>query len=342
MASEHERREYGLKEHAHVIRHDWTTQEITALFEMPFNDLLARAHGIHRLFFDPNTIEAASLLSIKTGGCPEDCAYCPQSVHYDTGVGRGELLDGEQVLAQARRAAEAGAQRFCMGAAWRRPRDRDIEAVAAFLPPIKALGLETCLTLGMLTPSQAQRLAEAGLDYYNHNLDTSPEFYEEIITTRTYEDRLQTLAAVREAGIRICCGGIIGMGEGYNDRVSLLQQLAALDPHPESVPINQLVQVPGTPLFGTDKVDPLSFVRMIAVARILMPRSVVRIAAGRAQMDESTQALCFFAGANSVFLGERLLTTPNPEQDTDHQLLMRLGLRLAPQLAPEQGREAAA
>ncbi len=309
------------------LRHDWTREEVEGLFALPFNDLLYRAHGIHRRYFDPNAVQVSTLLSIKTGACPEDCAYCPQSVHYDTGLGREALMEVVEVVKAARRAKAAGASRFCMGAAWRSPKDRDLEKITAMVREVKALGLQTCLTLGMLNRGQAMRLKAAGLDYYNHNLDTSSEFYEQVITTRTYQDRLDTLAHVREAGIHVCCGGIVGLGEDISDRAGMLRTLANLPKHPESVPINLLVQVDGTPLASTAKPDPLDFVRTIAVARVLMPGSVVRLSAGRTAMSDEMQALCFFAGANSVFYGEKLLTTPNPESDSDQILFARLGLR---------------
>ena len=310
-----------------LVRNDWTREEIRALFALPFPDLMFEAQRIHRLHFDPGEVQISTLLSIKTGGCPEDCAYCPQSAKYDTGVKAEKLMSVPAVLAEARAAKAGGASRFCMGAAWREPKDRDVENVCAMIEGVKALGLETCATLGMLTPKQAQRLKQSGLDYYNHNLDTSPEFYGEIITTRTYKDRLDTLGAVREAGINVCCGGIVGMGEGEDDRVGMIATLASLPVHPESVPINMLVQVEGTPLAGERKLDPLEFVRTIAVARIAMPKSVVRLSAGREDMSEETQALCFLAGANSIFYGPKLLTTPNPGRDRDMALLDKLGMR---------------
>jgi biotin synthase len=310
-----------------AIRHDWSRPEIRALFELAFPELMFRAQSLHRASFDPTEVQISTLLSIKTGGCPEDCAYCPQSAKYDTGVKAEKLMSVPAVLAEARAAKAGGASRFCMGAAWREPKDRDVENVCAMIEGVKALGLETCATLGMLTPKQAQRLKQSGLDYYNHNLDTSPEFYGEIITTRTYRDRLDTLDAVREAGINVCCGGIVGMGEGAEDRVGMIATLASLPVHPESVPINMLVQVEGTPLAGNGKLDPLEFVRTIAVARIAMPKSVVRLSAGREDMSEETQALCFLAGANSIFYGPKLLTTPNPGRDRDMALLDKLGMR---------------
>jgi biotin synthase len=310
-----------------LVRNDWTREEIRALFALPFPDLMFEAQRIHRLHFDPGEVQISTLLSVKTGGCPEDCAYCPQSAKYDTGVKAEKLMSVPAVLAEARAAKESGASRFCMGAAWREPKDRDVENVCAMIEGVKALGLETCATLGMLTGRQARRLKQSGLDYYNHNLDTSPEFYGEIITTRTYRDRLDTLDAVREAGINVCCGGIVGMGEGAEDRVGMIATLASLPVHPESVPINMLVQVEGTPLMGEKQLDPLEFVRTIAVARIAMPKSVVRLSAGREDMSEETQALCFLAGANSIFYGPKLLTTPNPDRDRDMALLDKLGLR---------------
>ncbi|MDQ2694196.1 MAG: biotin synthase BioB [Pseudomonadota bacterium] len=308
-------------------RHDWTVAEAAALLAMPFNDLLFAAQTVHRRHFDPNAVQFSTLLSIKTGACPEDCAYCPQSARYATGLPRERLLDVERVLAAARAARDQGASRFCMGAAWRSPKDRDLEQVAAMVEGVKSLGLETCCTLGMLTRSQAQRLKDAGLDYYNHNLDTSPEFYGRIITTRTYQDRLDTLEHVRQAGIHVCCGGIVGMGEDAGDRAGLLAALANLPRHPESVPINMLVQVEGTPLHGTQPLDGLEFVRTIAAARIMLPASWVRLSAGRSAMSDETQALCFLAGANSIFYGDKLLTTGNPEARRDRQLLQRLGIR---------------
>jgi biotin synthase len=310
-----------------AIRHEWTLDEVLALFRLPFNDLLYRAQTIHRAHFDPNAVQISTLLSIKTGGCPEDCAYCPQSAHYRTGVASDRLMSRDAVLAEARRAQAAGATRFCMGAAWRSPRDGDIENVAELISGVKELGLETCATLGMLTRPQADRLREAGLDFYNHNLDTSESHYGQIITTRTYQERLDTLAHVREAGMHVCCGGILGMGESLEDRADLLRTLANLPEHPESVPINQLVRVEGTPMAHAEPVEPLDFARTIAVARILMPRSFVRLSAGREAMSEELQALCFFAGANSIFYGEKLLTTPNPATHADRLLFERLGLR---------------
>jgi biotin synthase len=310
-----------------TIRHDWSRPEIRALFELPFPELMFRAQSLHRAYFDPTEVQISTLLSIKTGGCPEDCAYCPQSAHYETGVKAEKLLSLDAVLTEARAARDAGASRFCMGAAWREPKERDLAKVCAMVEGVHALGLETCATLGMLTGEQAHRLKVAGLDYYNHNLDTSPEFYGEIISTRTYQERLDTLGHVREAGINVCCGGIVGMGEAREDRVGMIAALANLPVHPESVPINMLVKVEGTPLAGGGQLDPLEFVRTIAVARITMPRSVVRLSAGREDMSEETQALCFLAGANSIFYGPKLLTTPNPGCDRDMQLLDKLGMQ---------------
>ncbi|MGB3381249.1 MAG: biotin synthase BioB [Rhodanobacter sp.] len=309
-----------------AIRHDWSRDEVAALFALPFNDLLHRAHGVHREHHDPNAVQVSTLLSIKTGGCPEDCAYCPQAQRYDTGVLPQKLLEVDKVLARARAARDAGASRFCMGAAWRGPKDRDIPKVAAIVRAVKDLGLETCATLGLLGDGHAQQLKDAGLDYYNHNLDTAPEFYGEIIHTREYQDRLTTLEQVRDAGLKTCCGGIVGMGETREQRAGLLQALANLPEHPHSVPINQLVPVPGTPLANAEPLDPFEFVRTIAVARILMPLSIVRLSAGRQQMDDAVQALCFFAGAGSIFYGEKLLTTGNPDVEADRALFRRLDL----------------
>jgi len=308
------------------IRHDWTGAEVAALFDLPFSDLLHRAQTLHRRYFDPNAVQISTLLSIKTGGCPEDCAYCPQSAHYRTGVERSALLDTDDVVAAARRAREAGATRFCMGAAWRSPTERDLDSVCGMVSAVKAIGLETCVTLGMLTATQARRLKGAGLDYYNHNIDTSEAYYSEIITTRRFDERIETLAHVREAGLNVCCGGIIGMGEGRADRAAMLAALATLPEHPESVPINRLVRVAGTPLADAADVDGLEFARTIAAARIAMPRSVVRLSAGRTEMSEEMQALCFLAGANSIFYGETLLTTENPAMEADRRLFDRLGL----------------
>ncbi|MFV3074595.1 biotin synthase BioB [Niveispirillum fermenti] len=309
------------------IRTDWTQAEVEALFNLPFMDLLYRAQTLHRQFFDPNEVQISTLLSIKTGGCPEDCNYCPQSSQFDTGLKASKLMQVEKVLAEARAAKEQGASRFCMGAAWRSPKDHDLETVCAMVEGVKSMGMETCVTLGMLRPDQALRLKDAGLDYYNHNLDTSPEHYDKVITTRTYQDRLDTLDAVRSAGINVCCGGIMGLGEGRSDRAGLIRTLATLPQHPDSVPINLLVKVEGTPLDQADSVDPIEFVRTIAVARITMPASVVRLSAGREDMSDEMQALCFAAGANSIFYGERLLTTPNPAQQRDGLLFDKLGLR---------------
>ena len=317
------------------IRSDWSLAEAEALFRLPFNDLLFHAQRVHRQHFDPNQVQVSTLLSIKTGGCPEDCAYCPQSVRYDTGVEREELLDLGTVIAAAKQAKADGATRFCMGAAYRSPKPRQLESIKAMVREVRALGLETCATLGMLKPAQARELKEAGLDYYNHNLDTSEAFYGEIITTRTYQDRIDTLTAVREAGLNVCCGGLLGMGESEADRIALLTTLATLPQHPESVPINQLVQVPGTPLHGLPPLDPLELVRTIAAGRLLMPRSYLRLSAGRMEMTDAVQALCFLAGANSIFHGERLLTTPNPGRTHDQALFDRLGLAPEPLAAAE-------
>jgi biotin synthase len=309
-----------------VVRHDWTRDEVRALFLLPFPELIFRAQIVHRRHFEPTEVQISTLLSIKTGGCPEDCAYCPQSVRYDTGVRAEKLMPVATVLAEARAAKAAGASRFCMGAAWREPKERDLENVCAMVAGVKALGLETCATLGMLSAGQARRLKAAGLDYYNHNIDTSPEYYGAIITTRAFQERLETLTHVRDAGIHVCCGGIVGMGEGVEDRVGMIATLANLPMHPESVPINMLVRVEGTPLEAAESIDPIEFVRTIAVARITMPKSVVRLSAGREDMREETQALCFLAGANSIFYGPKLLTTPNPERDRDLRLMDKLGL----------------
>jgi biotin synthase len=309
-----------------AIRHDWTRAEIDALFKLPFTDLMFQAQSIHRQNFNPTQVQISTLLSIKTGGCPEDCSYCPQSSHYDTGLQASKLMEVQAVVKEAKAAKAAGASRFCMGAAWRSPKDKDLDTVCTMVQEVKALGMETCVTLGMLTGEQAGRLKQAGLDYYNHNIDTSPEFYGEIITTRTFADRLDTLAHVREAGINVCCGGIVGMGESPDDRTGMILALANLPVHPESVPINLLVQVEGTPLHTGAALDPIEFVRTVAVARIAMPASVVRLSAGREGMSDEIQALCFLAGANSIFYGPKLLTTPNPGQDHDMGLLTRLGL----------------
>jgi biotin synthase len=309
------------------LRFDWCLEEIQSLFEQPFNDLVFRAQALHREHFDPNAVQVSTLLSIKTGGCPEDCGYCPQSVHHEASVQAEKLLELDAVVEAARNAKRAGASRFCMGAAWRNPRGRNFERVLEMVERVRAEGLETCVTLGMLDAEQSQQLKAAGLDYYNHNLDTSPDFYGEIISTRTYQDRLDTLRHVRDAGINVCCGGIVGMGETRSDRAALLQQLASQTPHPESVPVNLLVRVEGTPLADQAALDPFDFVRTIAVARILMPQSHVRLSAGRDGMSDELQALCFLAGANSIFYGEKLLTTPNPDAGHDRQLFERLGLK---------------
>ncbi len=316
------------------LRHDWRREEVEALFALPMNDLLFRAHSVHRTHFNPNEVQVSRLLSIKTGACPEDCKYCPQSARYDTGLEKERLLEMEKVLTEARSAKAAGATRFCMGAAWRNPHERDMPYLKQMVQEVKSLGMETCMTLGMLSENQANELAEAGLDYYNHNLDTSPEYYGDIITTRTYQQRLDTLANVRAAGMKVCSGGIVGMGEQATDRAGLLQQLANLEQHPDSVPINMLVKVAGTPLDSLDDLDPLEFVRTIAVARIMMPLSRVRLSAGRENMTDELQAMCFFAGANSIFYGCKLLTTANPEENDDMSLFRRLGL------TPEQGKAA--
>ena len=310
-----------------VLRHDWSRAEVLALLSLPFPELMARAGAVHRENFDATEVQVSTLLSIKTGGCPEDCAYCPQSARYDTGLKTQKLMSVADVVAKAQQAKDAGASRFCMGAAWRSPKDKDVAQVAAMVSAVKALGLESCATLGMLTDTQAQTLKSAGLDYYNHNLDTAPEVYGEIIHTRAYQDRLDTLENVRNAGLKTCCGGIVGMGESRAQRAGLLQTLANLPEHPGSVPINRLVQVEGTPLHGTALLDPFEFVRTVAVARLLMPHSMVRLSAGRAEMSEELQALCFLAGANSIFYGEKLLTTGNPDIEADRALFAKLGLR---------------
>lgn len=312
-----------------TIRHDWKREEILQLFNKPMNDLLFEAQRIHRQHFDPNEVQVSSLLSIKTGACPEDCGYCPQSSHHHTEIERERLLPLDEVLENARAAKASGATRFCMGAAWRNPTDTNLDKILPMIEGVKALGMETCVTLGMLTDRQAAKLKNSGLDYYNHNLDTSPEFYGSVISTRTYEDRLTTLEHVRDADINVCAGGIIGMGESRDDRAGLLQALANLPRHPESVPINNLVQVEGTPLHGVDGLDPLEFVRTVAVARIMMPYSVVRLSAGRLEMSDELQAMCFFAGANSIFYGDKLLTTENPLASRDRALLERLGMRFS-------------
>jgi biotin synthase len=307
-------------------RHDWTRAEAEALYRAPFNDLVFMAHTIHRRYFDPNRVQLSRLLSVKTGGCPEDCAYCSQSAHYKTGLSASKLMEAERVVEEARKAKDAGATRYCMGAAWRSPKERDIEAVCAMVQGVKALGMETCMTLGMLTPGDAERLKGAGLDYYNHNIDTSERYYSEIITTRTFAERLDTLRSVRSAGIKVCCGGIVGMGEEPGDRTDMLVTLANLPEHPESVPINMLIPIPGTPLENAPALDPIAFVRTIALARIMMPRSMVRLSAGRTAMSDELQAFCFFAGANSIFLGGTLLTASNPAEDKDSALFAKLGL----------------
>ena len=309
------------------VRHDWNEAEISGLFSQPLNDLVYQAQTLYRQYFDPNSIQLSTLLNIKTGGCPEDCAYCPQSARYQTGLKAQPLLSLEEVESAARTAREQGATRFCMGAAWRNPRDKDLDRVIEMIKAVKNLNMETCATLGMLNMEQAGRLKEAGLDFYNHNLDSSPEFYQSIISTRTYNDRLQTLEAVRAAGMKVCCGGIIGMGENLVDRARMLMILANLPEHPESVPINLLVKVEGTPLQNAESPDPFDMVRMIAVARIMMPASYVRLSAGRTEMSDELQALCFLAGANSIFYGEKLLTTDNPELVNDQKLFSRLGLK---------------
>ncbi len=312
------------------IRHDWSEKQVQALFDLPFNDLVYQAHLVHRRWFNHNQVQISTLLSIKTGACPEDCAYCPQSARYDTGVEVERLLDLEEVIEKARQAKANGATRFCMGAAYRNPKPNQLTKIAAMIREVKALGMETCATLGMLAPGQAKELKQAGLDYYNHNIDTSPEYYEKIITTRRFEDRIDTLKNVRNAGMKVCCGGIIGMGEQQIDRVRMLQALATLPEHPESVPINQLIPIKGTPLYGKEKIDGIEFVRNCAVARILMPRSHVRLSAGRTDMSDETQALCFFVGCNSIFYGDTLLTADNPEENHDMVLFSRLGIEPEP------------
>jgi biotin synthase len=310
-----------------TLRHDWSCDEAQALYDAPFNDLLFRAHSVHRRYFDPNAVQRSRLLSIKTGGCAEDCGYCSQSAHHASGLKASKLMQVERVLAEARRAKEAGATRYCMGAAWRSPKGRDMDVLCAMVEGVKALGMETCMTLGMLSDDDVGKLKGAGLDYYNHNIDTSERYYDKVITTRTFADRLDTLARVREAGIKVCCGGIVGMGEEPEDRVDMLVTLANFPQHPESVPINMLIAIPGTPLATAERIDGIAFVRTIALARILMPQSYVRLSAGRTQMSEETQALCFFAGANSIFVGDTLLTTENPGEDSDAVLFDKLGLR---------------
>ena len=311
---------------SHAVRHDWQLDEVQVLFALSFNDLIFKAQTIHREHFDPNEVQISSLLSIKTGACSEDCGYCPQSARYDSGLTPEALMPVEDVLQAAQQAKDQGASRFCMGAAWRQPKDKDVERVIEMVQGVKALGMETCVTLGMLTDAQTLRLKEGGLDYYNHNLDTSEDYYSEVITTRTYQDRLDTLDRVRDAGINVCCGGIVGMGESAVDRAQLLIQLANMSKHPESVPVNMLVQVEGTPLMGAEELDPIVFVRTLAVARIMMPKSRVRLSAGRNNMSDEMQALCFLAGANSIFYGDKLLTTDNPMTNHDLALFERLGV----------------
>jgi biotin synthase len=310
-----------------VLRKDWTVAEASALYGLPFNDLLFKAQTIHRAHFDPNKVQLSRLLSIKTGGCPEDCAYCSQSVHHESGLSASKLMEVERVIAEARKARDAGATRYCMGAAWRNPKPRDMEAVVAMVKGVKALGMETCMTLGMLDRAQSEQLSHAGLDYYNHNIDTSERYYSEVITTRNFADRLETLENVRAAGMKVCCGGIVGMGEEDDDRIAMLTTLANLPEHPESVPINMLIPISGTPLADAEPIAPLDFVRTVALARIMMPKSMVRLSAGRSAMTDEMQALCFFAGANSIFVGDTLLTAGNPEKDKDMDLFRRLGLQ---------------
>ena len=310
-----------------ILRHDWTVEDIAVLFDMPFNDLLFEAQTIHRKNFDANAVQVSTLLSIKTGKCSEDCGYCPQSARYDTELENEPLMPLDEVIAAAKVAKENGSSRFCMGAAWRSPKDKDLGPVIKMVKEVKAMGMETCVTLGMLTDNQTEELKEAGLDYYNHNLDTSPEYYGEVITTRTYQDRLDTIQRVRNAGMNVCCGGIVGMGESRRDRIGLFQELANQQQHPESVPINMLVRVSGTPMENGDDLDPLEFIRSVAVARVMMPKSYVRLSAGREKMSDEMQAMCFFAGANSIFYGDKLLTTPNPETNDDMQLFERLGIK---------------
>jgi biotin synthase len=309
------------------VRHDWTREEAQAIYDSPFMDLLFKAHTVHRASFDPNKVQMSRLLSIKTGGCAEDCGYCSQSAHHETGLKASKLMEVERVLAEARKAKEGGATRYCMGAAWRSPKARDMDAVVAMVEGVKAMGMETCMTLGMLSDDDIGRLKHAGLDYYNHNIDTSERYYSEVIKTRTFADRLETLARVRDAGMKVCSGGIVGMGENPEDRVDMLVTLANLDEHPESVPINMLIAIPGTPLENTEKIDPIAFVRTIATARIMMPESFVRLSAGRTEMSDEMQALCFFAGANSIFCGDTLLTADNPGEDKDSVLFAKLGLK---------------
>lgn len=316
-----------------AIRHDWVLSEVMDIFQLPFNDLIFKAQTIHRQYFDANKVQVSTLLSIKTGACPEDCKYCPQSIHHDTGLEKEKLLEVQRVVEEAKAAKAVGATRFCMGAAWKHPTNRDMPYLLEMVKGVKALGMETCMTLGLLSQLQAYALADAGLDFYNHNLDTSPEFYQQIITTRTYSERLQTLAYVRQAGIKICSGGILGMGETLKDRANLLIQLANLDQHPESVPINNLVKVKGTPLANEKDIEPFDFIRMLAAARIMMPKSYIRLSAGREQMNEQMQALAFLAGANSIFYDDKLLTTSNPQVDKDNALFLKLGI------SPEQSQD---
>jgi biotin synthase len=321
------------------VRRDWTADEARALYEAPFNDLLFAAHSVHRRNFDPNAVQLSRLLSIKTGGCPEDCGYCSQSAHHASGLKASKLMQVDRVVAEAKKAKSVGATRYCMGAAWRSPKERDMETLCAMVREVKGLGMETCMTLGMLSQGDADRLAEAGLDYYNHNIDTSERFYGEVITTRTFQDRLNTLANVRSAGMKVCCGGILGMGETAGDRIDMLVTLANLDQQPESVPINLLIPIEGTPLASAEKLDGIEFVRTIATARIMMPRSFVRLSAGRTEMSDEMQALCFFAGANSIFAGATLLTAGNPGEDADTALFARLGLKPMPIGSAERGDE---
>ena len=311
------------------IRHNWQIDEILDLFNLPFSDLIYKAQNTHRQHHDPNKIQVSTLLSIKTGGCPEDCKYCPQSSHYHTGLQADKLMDKNAITEEAEKAKQAGASRFCMGAAWRSPKERDMPKIIDIIKSVRNMGMETCMTLGMLSESQAQQLKEAGLDYYNHNIDTSPEYYKDIITTRTIEDRFETLENVRKSGISVCCGGIVGMGENQKHRAEMLQTLANMAEHPESVPINLLVQIKGTPMADLQKPDNLDFVRTVAIARILMPKSAVRLSAGREDMSDEMQALCFLTGANSIFYGEKLLTTPNPNENEDMELFARLGIEAA-------------
>lgn len=319
-----------LVEQLGVVRTDWSLDEVRSLFALPFSDLIYHAQRVHRLYFEPNQVQISTLLSIKTGACPEDCSYCSQSIRFETGLKSEPLMDIEEVLEKARAAKANGATRFCMGAAYRSPKPKQLAQIAEMVKGVRAMGMETCVTLGMLTPQQAHQLKDAGLDYYNHNLDTSESHYKKVVTTRTYQDRLDTLEAVRSAGINVCSGGILGMGEQELDRAQLLHTLATLPQHPESVPINQLMQVPGTPLYGSDRTEPLDFVRVIAVARLLMPRAHVRLSAGRSGMSDETQALCFLAGANSLFYGDKLLTTENPQEDQDKKLFAKLGITAEP------------